>query len=79
MTWDHLESEMYKLQREIDKNLEERKWFEWTQQRNIKKDKIDLEINNKLEDTQSRKESNNNLIKGIKKARKPRKQSDINK
>lgn len=79
MTWDHLESEMYKLQREIDKNLEERKWFEWTQQRNIKKDKTDLEINNRLEDTQSRKESNNNLIKGIKKARKSRKQSDINK
>ena len=33
--------------------------------KNYKKDKIGLEINNKLEDTQSRKDTNDILIKGI--------------
>ena len=70
MIWNHLESEIYKLQTEMDKNQEEKKRFKWTQQRNIKKGKISSEINNKLGEAQSRKGSNDKLIKGIKERQK---------
>lgn len=79
MTWDTLNQKFTNYKEKWIKIWKKRNGLNELSKEIYKKDKIGLEINNKLKDTQSRKESNPLLIKGIKKARKSRKPSDINK
>lgn len=70
MTWDTLNQKFTNYKEKWIKIWKKRNGLNELSKEIYKKDKIGLEINNKLKDTQSRRESNPLLIKGIKKARK---------